>query len=89
MRRSLRTRSMIKVKKRVQGNRTAVHFRRRNPSSAKCGGCGKPLNGVPRLRVTKLKKLSKTKKRPERPYGGHLCTGCSRGVFRERVFGLE
>ena len=89
MRRSLRSRSIIKVKKRIPGNKTNVHFKRRNPSPAKCGNCGKKLNGVPRLRPKKLVKLTKTKKRPERPYGGHLCSSCSREIFKEKVFGTK
>ena len=32
-----------------------------------------------------IKKLSKTKKRPTRPYGGQLCSECSRRVFKEEA----
>ncbi|OGI15352.1 50S ribosomal protein L34e [Candidatus Micrarchaeota archaeon RBG_16_49_10] len=85
MRRSLRSNSIRKMKTKIPGNRVVVHFSRKKPSIAKCGSCGKPLNGVPRLRPSRLKKLSKTEKRPERPYGGSLCPECSRKIFRMKA----
>ncbi len=85
VRRALRSRSLKRSQKKVPGGRTVTHFRRRKPSIAKCAKCGKDLKGVPRLRVSDLRKLPKTKKRPERPYGGNLCSKCMREVFREKV----
>ncbi len=85
VRRALRSRSLKRSQMKVPGGRTVTHFRRRKPSIAKCAKCGKDLKGVPRLRVSDLKKLPKTKKRPERPYGGNLCSKCMREVFREKV----
>jgi large subunit ribosomal protein L34e len=89
MRRSMRSRSLRAVKTKVPGNRVTVHFTRKLPNAARCGNCGKTLHGVPRLRPADLKKLAKTEKRPERPYGGHLCSACSRKVFREKAVGLK
>ena len=85
VRRALRSRSLKRRQMKVPGGRTVTHFRRKKPSIAKCAKCGKDLKGVPRLRVNALKKLPKTKKRPERPYGGNLCSKCMREVFREKV----
>ncbi len=73
---SLRTRSKKRVKVRTPGGRLALHFKREKPGYAKCAICGAKLNGVPRLLPSKLSKLPKTKKRPQRPYGGHLCPRC-------------
>jgi large subunit ribosomal protein L34e len=87
MRRSLRSRSLRRTKKKVPGGRLALKFSRKKPKAAKCGKCGKPLSGVPRMRPAQLNKLAKTEKRPERPYGGHLCTECSRKIFRMKVTG--
>ena len=83
--RMLRSRSLKRSQKKVPGGKTVTHFRRRKPSIAKCAKCGKDIKGVPRLRVSELRKLPKTKKRPERPYGGNLCSKCMREVFREKV----
>jgi large subunit ribosomal protein L34e len=67
---------MISTK--VPGGRTVVHFKKKKPSKAKCGSCGQVLVGVPRERPHKMRKMAKTKKRPERPYGGNLCSKCMR-----------
>ncbi|MBL7169713.1 MAG: 50S ribosomal protein L34e [Candidatus Aenigmarchaeota archaeon] len=85
VRRALRSRSLKRSQKKVPGGRTVTHYRRRKPSLAKCAKCGSLLKGVPRLRPSDLRKLPKTKKRPERPYGGNLCSSCMRKVFREKV----
>ena len=70
---------------RTPGGRTTVHFKRKKPSKAKCGNCSKPLAGVPRGLHSKTKNLPKTKKRPERPYGGVLCSKCTRSLLKERA----
>ena len=85
VRRALRSRSLKRRQKKVPGGRTVTHYRRKKPSKAKCGKCGKELKGVPRLRPSALRKLPKTKKRPERPYGGSLCSSCMRDLLRKTV----
>lgn len=70
---------------RTPGNRLVTHYSRKKPSVARCARCGKPLHGVPRLRPSKVKKLPKSKRKPERPYGGNLCSKCMREVFREKA----
>jgi len=62
-----------------------IHYRKRKPSKAKCGACGKQLAGVPRELPSKMRNLPKTKKRPERPYGGILCSQCMRELFKNKV----
>ncbi|MBI5871810.1 50S ribosomal protein L34e [archaeon] len=74
----LRSRSLRRIQRRVPGGRTVMHFKKRKPNIAKCAHCKKPLAGVPRLRPYKMKNLQKTKKRPERKYGGILCSACTR-----------
>jgi len=59
-------------------SKTKLTYRLRKPSKAKCGNCGTILKGVPRDVPSKFKKLSISKKRPERPYGGNLCSRCMR-----------
>ncbi|MFH1212347.1 MAG: 50S ribosomal protein L34e [Candidatus Woesearchaeota archaeon] len=67
-----------RVKKKTPGGRTALRYETRKPSKAVCGVCGKQLHAVPRERPYKMKNLAKTKKRPERPFGGVLCSACLR-----------
>ena len=71
-----RNKRMIYVK--VPGGRTVIHFQRKKPAKARCGDCGTVLAGVANERPYKMRNLPKTMKRPERPYGGNLCSRCMR-----------
>ncbi len=82
---ALRSRSLRRVYRRTPGGRTVVHYERRKPNPARCARCGKPLNGVPRLRPSQLRKLPKTLRRPERPYGGVLCPKCLSELLKEAI----
>jgi len=76
---------MPKVRKRVPSGRVVFKSRRKRPKKAKCARCGKPLHGIPRLKPSKFKKLTKSKKKTERPYGGNLCSNCMRELFKEKA----
>jgi len=67
----------------VPGGRTVIHFKEKKPAPAKCSNCGKVLPGVARERPHKMKRMAKTRKRPERPYGGNLCSACMRKKIME------
>ncbi len=82
---ALRSKSLRRIHKRTPGGRHVVHYERRRPGPARCARCGRPLNGVPRLRPSKLRALPKTAKRPERPYGGVLCPSCLAELLRQQV----
>lgn len=70
-----RTYRRVKVKV-VKG--VTTHYEKKKPSKARCADCGGNLAGVPRERPSKMQNMPKTAKRPERPYGGMLCSACSR-----------
>ncbi len=55
------------------------------PSPARCGVCGTKLLAVPRKTAAEMKKLARTSKRPERPFGGVLCASCSRQLYKEKI----
>ncbi|MFH1649361.1 MAG: 50S ribosomal protein L34e [Candidatus Woesearchaeota archaeon] len=57
---------------------TVTHYDKRKPAQARCGQCQKVLHGIPRGRPYQIAKLAKTERRPERPYGGVLCSACAR-----------
>ena len=63
---------------RVPGGRTVLRFEERTPKQAHCSECGKVLPGIPRMSRVEAKHSPKTAKRPERPYGGVLCSACTR-----------
>ena len=81
----LRSRSWRRVQKRTPGGRNVTHYEREKPSKAQCGNCGAALSGVPRELPYKMRTMPKTKKRPERPYGGVLCSPCMREKIVEQA----
>jgi large subunit ribosomal protein L34e len=80
-----RSRSLRRVFVKTPGGKTVLHHRRRKPAKAECAKCAIVLKGVPRDIPGKIKKLSKTQRRPERPYGGVLCSKCMRLTFIEKA----
>ena len=74
-----------KIKKRTPTGRSVMRRGRRKPSHAKCANCGARLHGMPRLRPSKFKSLPKSKRRPNRPYGGNLCSSCMRELFKGKI----
>ena len=81
---SRRSRSMRKVFRKVPGARISVQYKKRKPNAAKCGNCGAVLKGIPRLNPIKMRNLAKTMRRPQRPYGGVLCSKCLRNKMIEK-----
>jgi len=73
-----KSRAMRRVFRRTPKGVSVLQFKKRKPSKAQCAGCGKTLAGVPRERPHKMQKMPKTAKRPQRPYGGVLCSACTR-----------
>jgi large subunit ribosomal protein L34e len=81
---SLRSRSFRRVKVNTPSGSAKVHYLRRRPGPAKCRTCGKQLSGVPRLRDSDIKSLSRTERKPERPYGGNLCSSCTKDLMKRK-----
>ena len=44
----------------------------------KCGDCKKRLHGIPALRPSEYKRISKRQKNVSRAYGGSRCASCVR-----------
>lgn len=86
---SRRSRSVTRKAVRTPSGKISMHFTKRQPSRAQCGRCGAVLQGVPRVRAMVLKRLPKSKKRPQRPYGGNLCSSCMRQLFVEKARGTQ
>ncbi|HIH12232.1 TPA: 50S ribosomal protein L34e [Candidatus Woesearchaeota archaeon] len=81
----LKSRTFRRIKVKTPGGKTNTHFRRRKPSKAICATCRKTLLGVPQGLPMQVAKLPKTARRPERPYGGVLCSACTRKVLQQRA----
>lgn len=82
---ALRSRSLRRLKKRLPGGRRTVSYERSKPGKGKCAVCKKPLSGMARERPSKLGKLAKSKRKPNRPYGGSLCPKCARETIKAKV----
>ncbi|MCK5022888.1 MAG: 50S ribosomal protein L34e [Candidatus Aenigmarchaeota archaeon] len=82
---SLRSTSLRKLRKKTPGGRTVNRYAGKNNSRAKCATCKKPLAGVPAGRDSDISKLSKSQKRPDRAFGGNLCSACSRREIKKRL----
>ncbi|MFT4309987.1 MAG: 50S ribosomal protein L34e [Candidatus Woesearchaeota archaeon] len=84
-----KSRTMRRVKRKTPGNRVVTHYKPRKPSRQRCAITGEKLHGVPQERPLGLRKLSKTQKRPERPYGGVLSSKGLREVMKQKARDIE
>ena len=62
--------SKNRVFKKTPGTNLHVHLTKSNPKGHFCGSSGAILNGIPKKTPNEFNKLSKSKKRPNRKYGG-------------------
>ncbi len=82
-----RSRSLRRIMVKVPGGTTKLVYKRRKPDKPICSVCGDVLKGVLREIPSKMKNIAKTKKRPQRPYGGVLCSECMRKLMISRARG--
>lgn len=82
---SLRSRTLRRIKKKIPGGASVIHYLKREPSKAKCAVCKKELHGVPSRRPSRMKGLASTKKVPSRMFGGNLCPSCLKVKLKARV----
>jgi len=73
------------VKKKMPGGSTRMSYDKRKPKVSLCSKCGVDLKGIPRLRPFMARNAPKSEKRPERPYGGFLCSSCLRLKLKEEA----
>lgn len=57
------------------------HFTKKKPRKARCSVHGMLLHGVPRGNAVDIARLPKTKRRPQRPYGGNLSSKAMRELI--------
>ena len=84
-----KSRTYRRLRVKTPGARNVLHYGRRKPSPAECAECGAVLKAVPRGLPYQMRTLPKTKKRPERPYGGYLCSGCMRKLFVNKARAVQ
>jgi large subunit ribosomal protein L34e len=80
-----RSRSRRKIFYRAPSGETRVRYEKKKTGKIKCGLCGAQLHGVPHgKRPVEVRKLNKSRKRPERMFGGVLCHKCLERVLKTR-----
>ncbi len=80
-----KSRTYRRTHKKLPGGETVKKYSKRKPKVSKCTSCGAPLKGIPRERPVKMRNLPKSKKKVERPFGGYLCTKCSKRKFKDEA----
>ncbi|MDP4012783.1 MAG: 50S ribosomal protein L34e [Candidatus Nanoarchaeia archaeon] len=73
-----RTSTFRKVFVKTPGGRTIVQYKRKKSARAQCAQCQRYLAGVACGIPSRVKKLPKSSRRPERAFGGVYCSRCSR-----------
>ena len=79
-----KSRTFRRVKKRTPKG-VVTHYIKKRPKKARCGGCGTVLHAIKHKTPKALNKLPKSQKRPERPFGGALCSRCARADIKARA----
>ncbi len=80
-----RSRTLRRVQRVTPGGRTVVHYNYKSQGKHTCAICGDVLLGKPRGKPFEIAKLSKSERKPERPFGGMLCSPCSRRIMKLRA----
>ena len=73
-----RSRRLRRVFVKSPSGNNKIQYKVRKNSKPTCNSCGKVLAGVPHTTFSRLKKITKSKKTISRPFGGQLCSSCSR-----------
>ncbi len=82
----IRSRKGMRIlQRRTPTGRTAVHYAKQKPKQGGCARCGKRLAGIPRQIPSVFRKLTRSKRRISREYGGTLCAACVKALEKYRT----
>ena len=88
MQHKIKSRTFARKKVRtISGTKTV--YSKRKPKQGTCPVTGEILKGVPRVSPGHMRKLSKTERRPQRPFGGVLSSTASRDELKKRARALK
>ncbi|MGB5910386.1 MAG: 50S ribosomal protein L34e [Promethearchaeia archaeon] len=82
----LRSKAQARKKLKTPGNRNATHYWRKKPSKAHCAVCKKPLQSIPRLRPSEMKKTNLTSRRANRIESGRYCAKCLQILIKDAIW---
>lgn len=80
-----RARTLRRVKVKLAGGNVITAYRDRKKVKLSCLICKDPLKGIPHKTTANFRKLTKSQKTVNRPYGGKLCTKCMRKLMIEKA----
>lgn len=80
-----RSRTFRRVKVKTPGGTVKIHYKKPKNKQAHCAECKRVLPGVARGTKTTVRKAAKSSRRPERPFGGNLCSACMRQELKNRA----
>lgn len=67
------------------GGKKVLKYKAEKNAKATCALCEAKLNAVPNKSTGQMAKLSKTQKRPQRAFGGVLCSSCTHQIIKEKA----
>jgi len=82
----LRSKAQARKKLKTPGNRNTTHYWRKKPSKAHCAICKKPLQSIPRLRPSEMKKTNLTSRRSNRIESGRYCAKCLQILIKDAIW---
>jgi len=74
-----------RILKLPSGSGLTIHYKKTRDKASRCTRCGRMLSGVPMKSSSKISRLSTSKKRPERMFGGELCHTCLQAALKQAV----
>ena len=83
--RSLQSKSLRKNVQRLPGGRLKTKVSGKKRSRLRCAVTGKPLQGVPMVRSSAVNRVEKSKRAPNRPYGGVLNPSVTKAMFIKKA----
>lgn len=82
----LRSKTQARKNLRTPGNRNVTHYWRRKPNVAHCAICKKPLQSIPQLNSSKMKRTNITSRRANRLESGRYCAKCLQVLLKKTVW---
>lgn len=79
------SRSLKRIQRKTPGGWTVTHYKYKKTGKHVCAICKNVLHGKPRGSIVEISRLPKSQRRPERPFGGMLCSACSRQIISLRA----
>jgi len=78
----MKSKTRRRVFKKTPGSSVVVHVTIKAPNPARCAKTGQILHGVPKKVPSVLKRLPRSQRRPERPFGGVLSSKAAREIHK-------